>query len=292
VVDVTYFSDPACPWAYSVNPALHVLRWRYGDQLRWRLVTIGLTETREQYEERGYTPERQALNQRRFRRLGMPFLAQPKSHVPGTGRACRAIVATRLRAPEREWAVFRALQFGWFTTTYMLDEDDDLLALLSTVDGIDAAAVVAAIDGDDEVRAAYEADKAEARSAAGSPTEAQGKARVTDGPVRYTAPSLLFSANGTRLEAGGFQTIEAYDVVIANLDPTLARAEHAPDAAAVLDRFPDGVTTAEAAAVLAPPLTDPDRDAAEDALIALVAEGRAEKLPLGDDALWRSSHDM
>ena len=76
-------------------------------------------------------------------------------------------------------------------------------------------------------------------------------------------------------------------MVIANLDPTLARAEHASDAAAVLERVPEGVTTAEAAAVMAPPLMDPDRDAAEDALIALAAEGRAEKLPLGDDALWR-----
>jgi hypothetical protein len=31
----------------------------------------------------------------------------------------------------------------------------------------------------------------------------------------------------------------------------------------------------------------PDRRAAEAALIELVAEGRAERLPLGDDALWR-----
>jgi protein-disulfide isomerase-like protein with CxxC motif len=288
VIAVTYFSDPACPWAYSVNPALHVLRWRYGDQLDWRLVTIGLTETRRQYEERGYTPERQALSQRYFRRFGMPFLAAPKSTVPGTGRACRAIVAVRLRHPGREWDVFRALQFGWFTTTHVLDEDDALRAVLSEVEGIDAEEIVAAIDGDPAVREAYEADKVEARSAEGSATEAQGKARVTDGPVRYTAPSLLFASNGDRLEAGGFQTIEAYDVVVANLDPTLRRAEHAGDAAAVLERFPAGVTTAEAAAVMAHPLAGPDLAAAEDALIGLVGEGRAEKVPLGNDALWRA----
>ena len=33
-VEVTHFSDPGCPWAYSASPALAVLRWRYGD--RWR----------------------------------------------------------------------------------------------------------------------------------------------------------------------------------------------------------------------------------------------------------------
>ena len=45
--------------------------------------------------------------------------------------------------------------------------------------------------------------------------------------MRYSAPSLIFtagagSAGERRLEAGGFQTIEAYDVLIANLDPSLA----------------------------------------------------------------------
>jgi len=39
---------------------------------------------------------------------------------------------------------------------------------------------------------------------------------VSDGVVRYTAPSILFeSADGRRLEAGGFQPLEAYDVLIA-----------------------------------------------------------------------------
>ena len=71
---------------------------------------------------------------------------------------------------------------------------------------------------------AYEHDKAETRTAAGSPTELQGKAGNSDGAVRYTAPSIIFeAADGRRLEAGGFQPVEAYDVVIANLDPTLER---------------------------------------------------------------------
>ena len=44
MIDVTHFTDPGCPWAYSASPALATLRWRYGDQLRWTLVTIGLAE--------------------------------------------------------------------------------------------------------------------------------------------------------------------------------------------------------------------------------------------------------
>ena len=37
MIDVTHFTDPGCPWAYSASPALTTLRWRYGDELRWTL---------------------------------------------------------------------------------------------------------------------------------------------------------------------------------------------------------------------------------------------------------------
>jgi hypothetical protein len=141
-----------------------------------------------------------------------------------------------------------------------------------------------------EVEAAFAADRAEARSAEGSPTEFQGKAATTpDGLVRYTAPSLVFTAaDGRRLEAGGFQSTEAYDVVIANLDPTLRRRAPAEDAAEVLAAFPDGVTTAEVAAVMAPSNTPPDLGAAEDELIALASAGGAVRVAVGNDALWAS----
>jgi protein-disulfide isomerase-like protein with CxxC motif len=284
-MSVTYYSDPGCPWAYSVNPALAVLHWRYGDQLDWRLVTIGLTERPEQYVQRGYTPELMALGYRRFRRYGMPFATAPRERIPATGRACRAIVASGLAAPGGEWAAFRALQLAWFTTTRVLDEDEEIAAALAGAEGVDALGAVAAIDNP-EVVEAYENGKSEARTAQGSPTEFQRKAATTDGPVRYTAPSLIFQFNGHRLEAGGFQTLEAYDVVIANLDPTLDRRDPPDGLAEVLEHFPRPLTTAEVAAVVAPHNTEPDREATEDALIHLVAEGRAVRTALADDALW------
>jgi predicted DsbA family dithiol-disulfide isomerase len=284
-IEVTYFSDPGCPWAYSVNPALTVLRWRYGDQLEWRLVTIGLTERAEQYVERGYTPARSARGHMWFRRYGMPFATEPRPRMVATARACRAIVATRLSFPGREFEVFRALQFAWFTTPLVLDEEDQIAIALERVPGLDVEAVIARLD-DPGVTEAYERDKAAARTAAGSATALQGKAAATDGPVRYTAPSLIFTANGSRLEAGGFQTTEAYDVIVANLDPGLERAEPPDDLLPVLERFPDGLTTQEVAAVMARGNLEPDRDTAEAALIELVAGGAASRSPLGDDALW------
>jgi len=282
-IEVTHFTDPGCPWAYSASPALATLRWRYGDQLSWRMVMIGLTENGQQYVDRGYTPERMAENSR-FERYGMPLGAGVKRRVAGTARACRAIVAARLTAPERENAVFRALQFAQFTTTLVIDDDEDLATALRDVPGTDAAAIVGAIDAA-EVVEAYGRDRAEARTAAGSPTEAQGKAAQTDGPVRYTAPSLIFTTDGGRtLEAGGFQPVEAYDVCLANLDATLTRRAPATEGElpAVFDLFPDGLTTAEVAAVMTGGNDAPDVPAARSALISSGVTGNL----VSDEAVW------
>jgi 2-hydroxychromene-2-carboxylate isomerase len=279
------YTDSACPWAYSATPALTTLRWRYRDQLDWRLVMIGL---RDEVDRRSsYTPARQAANGRRFRdRYGMPFAAAPRTRMLATGRACRAVVATRLAHPGREFAAQRALAFAWFTTGLLLDEDDAIAVALATVDGIDAAGVVAMLDAP-EIEAAYAEDKAQARAAAGGPAEFQGKAGVSDGLVRFTAPSLVLESNGSRLEAGGFQPLEAYDVCVANLDPTLDRRLPPEDPAELLAYFPSGLCTQEVAVLLAGNLVDVDRGAAEDALIGLVGEGRATRQPLGDDGLWK-----
>jgi 2-hydroxychromene-2-carboxylate isomerase len=287
-LDVTHFSDPGCPWAYSASPALAVLRWRYGDQLRWRLAMVGLAEDAEQYERRGYTTERSAVGRMMFRRYGMPLAPVPKRRVTATSPACRVVVAARLRAPGREDAVFRALQFAQFAGPALLDDPDDLRAALEGVPGIDADALVAARD-DDDVWAAYEADKADTRTAEGSPTAAQGKAAATDGPVRYTAPSLVFALDGRKLEAGGFQPVEAYDVCVANLAPDVERRNPPEDVGDLLAAFPDGLTTQEVAAVRAWGNEPPDRASTEQALIGLVAAGRAERVALGDDALWRAA---
>ena len=282
------FNDPGCPWGYSAWPALTTLRWRYGDGLRWRLVLIGLAETPERYVRSGYTPGRQAAGYARFRdRFGMPVLPAPRERVMATGLACRAVVATRLRDPDREWAVLRALQFGFFCSDVLLDTEDGLRAALATVPGLDVDAVLA--PGDD-VEAAYQADREETRQAEGTPSDAQGKTAQTDGPVRFTAPTLVLTHGPDRLEAGGWQSLEAYDVLVANLDPGLPRRGPAEDAGAALAAFPDGLTTQEVAELRRPsPLEPVDRAGVEAELLELAAAGRARRLALGSDALWTAA---
>jgi hypothetical protein len=264
-----------------------VIEWRYGDQLDWRLVLVGLSEDTSRYAEHGFTPLRMASSGLMFReRYGMPFAPNPKSRLSASSRACRAVIAARRQWPGSEWRVFRALQLANFNTPLLFDDDHLMREVLATVPGVDADQVISLID-DPDVLAAYEQDKAQTRTAAGSPTELQGKAGNSDGAVRYTAPSLLFeTSDGRRLEAGGFQPVEAYDVLIANLDPTLDRQAPPEDPGPLLEYFEFGLTTQEVAALLTRGNDRPDRSAAEAALLALVSEGRAERQALGGDALW------
>jgi predicted DsbA family dithiol-disulfide isomerase len=288
MITATLFSDPACPWAYSESPALRVIEWRYGDQLDWKLVLIGLTERSDQYAQRGYTPLRGALGQLSFRRYGMPFAPEPKARLSATARACRAVIAARRQSPGSEWSVFRALQLANFNTGLVLEDDEGLREVIATVDGVDAGAVIAALDSD-EVTAEYEADKALSRTAEGSATQLQGKGGNTDGAYRYTAPSIIFQTGDRQLEAGGFQPVEAYDVIIANLDPALTRQAPPETPEPLLARFGGGLTTQEVAACMTHGNDAVDRRAAETALIELVADGRAARTPVGDDAVWTAA---
>src|SRR3954452_25013894 len=172
-VQVTHFSDPGCPWAWSASPAIAALKWRYGDQLEWRDVMIGLTETGSVYEARGYTPAGQARGYRNFRWRGMPFATQPRERVHGTWPMCRVVVATRRLNPDREYAVFRALQLAQFTSTAFLEDPQELRDAIAWVPAIAPDAIIAAADAP-ETEALFVADRDEARTAEGGPTEFQG----------------------------------------------------------------------------------------------------------------------
>src|SRR3954470_10002420 len=171
-ISATLHTDPGCPWAYSAIPALRVLEWRYGSQLDWRLVLIGLTESSEQYAARGYSPLRSARGQLSFRRFGMPFAPNPKARLSATARACRAVVAARELQPGSEWPALRALQLAQVTSPVVLEGDEQVCRVVGAAIGLAAETLQAALDSD-AVTAAYQRDRAEARTAEGTAAELQ-----------------------------------------------------------------------------------------------------------------------
>ncbi len=286
LVDVTHYTDAACPWAYNFEPVLRTLEARYGDQLTYRTVMIGLSESYEQYVARGYTAEGASLGRRRFRRRGMPMSTGPRPRPFGTGRACRLVKAAELQGIPQAEAVLRALRFAWFTTDLVMDEDDALREVAGSIDGLDAERALADARSQ-EVEEAYQRDRAETRSPARFAVTL-GRTAASDGPDRYTAPSIVLRAGGRELVAPGFQPFEAVDVLVMNLVP---RAERLPVPALedLLAAYPGGLTTAEVARVLADTTTEPDMAAAEDDLIRLTVAGKARRQALGHDALWTAS---
>ena len=287
MIRATVFNDAGCPWGYSANPAFRVLEWRYGAQIEWRLVMIGLRDEVSERMRQQFDPAAVARLLVFRNRYGMPFSLQPKARAASTGRGCRTVVAARLFAPGSEFRVLRALQLANFTSTLLLDDDEQIREVLARVHGIDADAIVDHLD-DPEVVTAYEQDKAEARSAKGTAIETQGKASTAEpGVVRYTAPSIVFEHHEQRLVAGGWQPELAYDLCIANLDPTINRTPPPETPAPLLEHFPDGLTTAEIATLLARgPDYIPDPDAAEQAMVKLAAERVAVRQSLGSEPLW------
>ena len=184
--------------------------------------------------------------------------------------------------------MYRALQLANFTTPLVLEDDEQLREVLEGVPGVDADEAIAALDSP-EVSEVYTRNRESTRSAEGSAAELQGKTSTSDGPVRFTAPSIVFGSNGTSLTAGGFQPVEAYDVLITNLDPTLHREPPPETPAPLLEYFEHGLTTQEVAALMTAGNDKPDRGAAEAALLELLGDGAAVRQPLGDDALWKAS---
>src|SRR4051794_21948520 len=103
-LDVTIFTDPACPFAFSAEPVRQRLRWHYGDQLRWTTRMILLT--REPGEAARLAEGAPGLQ----RSYGMPIDPRPYPRPASSEPACRAVVAARLNAPERADALLRRLR--------------------------------------------------------------------------------------------------------------------------------------------------------------------------------------
>ncbi|HJZ35354.1 MAG TPA: hypothetical protein VJ204_03700 [Solirubrobacterales bacterium] len=272
---ITLFTDPACPFAFSAEPRRLRLRWHYGEGLEWTTRMIVLT--REPGEAENLAAGAPGLQ----RKFGMPIDPAPYPRPSSSEPACRAVVAARLNAPERQELLLRALRVRRMAGGLL---DDPML--------IEAAAVDAGIDPGDlavwvaseETGAALEADVAAARSPAPAARALDHKLGGPPEERRYTAPSYEFGDAGEAGEAGGgmivvpgFQPFETYEVAVANLAPELERRPAPDDVGELLDWAPYPLATAEVMAI-----AGLDADAAGDALAEV-----AEPIPSGADFFWR-----
>ena len=103
-LEITLFTDPACPFAFSAEPVRRRLRWHYGDGLRWTVRMIVLTlEPGEAEKLAEGAPNLQRI-------YGMPIDPAPYPRPVSSEPACRAVVAARINAPGSEEALLRRLR--------------------------------------------------------------------------------------------------------------------------------------------------------------------------------------
>jgi 2-hydroxychromene-2-carboxylate isomerase len=224
-VHIVEFTDPGCPWAYSAEPFRRRLAWLYGDQIDGGVRTVVLSERPEDYLEKGFTPERQA---EAFSQIasdhGMPIDTRERPRMAATLPACRAIVATRLHAPEKMRYLLRFLRVRHFSGE-LLDEPATVRGAARDA-GIDPAELVA-WEAEPAVTASLEADMRAARAPLPAARALDHKLANWSGGMRYTCPSLeiIRRSDGVRIAVPGFQPFAAYDVILANLAPDLERRD-------------------------------------------------------------------
>lgn len=234
-IRITEFTDPGCPWAYSAEPFRRRLDWLYGEHVEWRVCVVGLSETPEDYLEKGFTPEKQA---RSFERIakehGMPIDTAPRPRMAATVPACRAIVAARLNAPERERTLLRRLRVRNFSGE-LLDEPETISA--AAHDARLDPAELEEWSGGEDVETVLREDMATAREPMPAARVLDDKLANWSGGRRYTCPSyeILRVSDGVRIAVPGFQPFSVYDVLLANLVPDVERREPAGSAEEVLE---------------------------------------------------------
>ena len=238
VVEITVFTDPACPFAFSAEPARQRLRWHYGEQLRWlpRMIVL----TREEGEAEKLAQGAAGLQ----RRYGMPIDPAPYARPASSEPACRAVVAARLRAPEAEARLLRRLRVR--TMAGGLLDNPALIAAAARDAGLDPSQLEAWSAADD-VREALQADIDAARSPSAAARALDHKLGGPRAQRRYTAPSYeLRRVDGAgSFSVPGFNAVETYEAAIANLAPELMRRDKPASVEELLAWAGEPLATAE-----------------------------------------------
>jgi len=250
-VRINEFTDPACPWAFSTEPIRRRLRWLYEGRIDWVPRMVVISETVEEQEERGFTPEKMAEAQSQIAHdHGMPIDTDPRSRLAVSRPACLAVVAARLHADERATRMLlRGLRVRNFAGGLL--DDPALIDAAVTDVGLDPADVRRWCE-DPAVLAELEGDKEEARAPMPAANVLDHKLANWSGGRRYTCPSYEITriSDGVTISIPGFQPFGVYDVVLANLVPGLERRKHPESVEEVLSWCGVPLATKEVAVMM------------------------------------------
>lgn len=195
------YTDPGCSWAWGTEPKLRLLRWRYGDRLRWRRVLGGLIGDMNNYIE-NFDPVRAAKRYVPYWRevyghTGMTYPVNLKWMYTSTEPAGRAVKAAELQSDDVGARVLRRLREQIFVFGEPADTTERILAALQGVPDLDLDRLD--VDLNSEIAdKSFREDWEETRR----PNEyvmtlegdwpGIGRAKNTEGHWRFVFPTLIF----------------------------------------------------------------------------------------------------
>lgn len=269
------FTDPTCPFAYSLEPVRWRLRWLYGDQINWQTSMIVLHEEIDPNSK--LTPERIAKNYTKLRDYyGMPINDQVRSRLSSSLEVCRAYIAVYINAPDKADTVLRQLRIA----TMRGDLPDDPQTVTKVIDlaGINQQHFADWMN-QTGVEALLRSDMREAREPDNIALALRHKlVHTPEGTKRYSAGSYRFIINDTIVfELPGFWPSQTYEAAMANIAPALIRKDDAHNASEVLEWAGEPLATVEVAAIINKPVEE----------VRLQLQKVAIMEPVGQDGFWK-----
>lgn len=240
-VQVTLFTDPACPFAFSAEPVRQRLRWHYGEQLEWSTRMIVLTD------EPGEAEKLAAGAPNLQRRYGMPIDPAPYPRASSSEPACLAVVAARLDDAAVADRLLRHLRVRRMAGGLL--DDPALIDAAAKDAGLDPAALRERSQSQ-EARQALAADRQAARTPTAAARALAHRLGGSHHVLRYVAPSYELSGAHGSFSIPGFNPYEVYETALANLDPMLERRTPPREVDEVLAWAPEPLATAEIVALL------------------------------------------
>jgi hypothetical protein len=279
---IRHYTDPGCPFAFSAERQRLRLLWLYGDQIEWELHMVVLQEERPGDE---LPPERVSAGRKQLQlQYGMPIDWRPVEAAASLP-ACRAVVATRLRAPDREAALLRRLRVLTFSGLAL---DDPAVIERACTEALIEPEEIRAWVGNHDVEPVLRADMDASRSPSPASRAQDYKLGGPAEQRRYTCPSYELIRvvdppedwpTASRVDLPGFRPVEAYEAAIANIAPELVRAPDPGSVEQVLTWAGMPIATAEVAAVC-------DREIAD---VRTELARVATFLPVGGDGYWTAA---
>jgi predicted DsbA family dithiol-disulfide isomerase len=135
VIEASYYTDPACPWSWALEPNLRRLQVEFGRHVSIHPIMGGLAP---QFED----PQAQVAEWlEACDRSGMPFDPRLWLEAPPSGShpGCLAVIAAGDQGPALQAAYLRRLREGLMCGRRKLDTLEALVAEAHAVPGLDAA---------------------------------------------------------------------------------------------------------------------------------------------------------